>query len=205
MMSEIDKIKRRINKRKVKIDINDEVKDLSSNSKSSNLFKILMGIMTVYALFMSVAIYAKKDENAVALNKVLNTNINFSSFNKSLNKLLNFRIIDNSNEDIHDSVVSSNVTYLSLGDDYYTSEGNLVVALDDGVITYVNGKDESYTIIVEYDCGVRATYDNMSEVNVFVNDRIYSEDILGSYSDKVKIIFIKDSSKISYEEVISII
>lgn len=204
-MSEIDKIKRRINKRKVKVDINNEVKDLSNNGKSSSLFKVLMGIMTVYALFVSVAIYAKKDENAIALNKVLNTNINFTSFNKSLNKLLDFRIIDNSNEYIHDSVVSSNVTYLSLGDDYYTSEGNLVVALYDGVITYVNGKDESYTIIVEYDCGVRATYDNMNEVNVFVNDRIYSEDILGSYTDKVKIIFIKDSSKISYEEVISII
>ena len=204
-MSEIDKIKRRINKRKVKVDINNEVKDLSNNGKSSSLFKVLMGIMTVYALFMSVAIYAKKDENAIALNKVLNTNINFTSFNKSLNKLLDFRIIDNSNEYIHDSVVSSNVTYLSLGDDFYTREGNLVVALYDGVITYVNGKDESYTIIVEYDCGVRATYDNMSEVNVFVNDRIYSEDILGSYTDKVKIIFIKDSSKISYEEVISII
>ena len=203
-MKEIDKIINRINKRK-NIDINNEIKELDRNDKSSNLFKILMGIMTVYVLFMSFAIYAKKDEQASVVNNIFDTNINFTNFNRTLNKLLNLRIVDNVDKDIESSVVSSDVEYLSLGDDYYASEGNLLVAIDDGIVTYVNGKDNNYTVIVEYDCGVRATYNVVNEVNIFVNDRIYKEDILGSFDERVHIIFIKDNAKITYEEVISFI
>ncbi len=203
-MKKIDKIINRINRRKKNVDINAEVKSIGEH-KSNGLYKVLMGIMTVYALFMSFAIYARKDENAVLVNNIFNTDINFTSFNRTLNKLLNVRVIDNVNEDIESSVVSSDVEYLSLGDDYYMSEGNLVVAMDDGVITYVNGKDNIYTVIVEYDSGIRATYNGIIEANVFVNDRIYKEDILGSFNEKVHIIFIKDNAKITYEEVVSII
>ena len=203
-MNEIDKIKKRINKRKEKININSEVRILEEN-KGNKVFKILMGIMAVYALFMSFAIYAKKDENAVVLNNVFNTKVNFSNFNKTLNKLLNLRIVDTNliNEDTE--VVSGDVIYINVGGDYYTSEGNLVVAQDDGVVTYVNGKDENYTIIVEYDSGIRATYNGVYEVNVFVNDRVYKDDIVGSFLEKVEIIYIRNSEKISYEEVIAII
>lgn len=204
MMKEIDKITNRINKRKKRVDINAEIKEFDHN-KSSNLYKVLMGIMTVYTIFMSFAIYARKDENATLINNVFNSDINFSSFNKVLNKLLNVRIIDNVDNDLDSSLVSANVEYFSMGNDYYTSEGNLLVAMDDGVITYVNGKDNNYTIIVEYDCGVRATYNEVNELNIFVNDRIYKEDILGSFDDQVHIIFIRNNNKVTYEEVIAII
>jgi hypothetical protein len=153
---------------------------------------------------MGFAIYAKKDEKATNINSIFNLNFNFTSFNKTLNKLINFRVIDN-NITNSDSVVSANIVYLDIGDDYYTSDGNLIVALDDGIVTYVNGKGDDYTIIVEYDCGVRATFNNVNEVNVYVNDRIYQDDILGSFSEKVKMIFIKDSKKIVYEEVLALI
>ena len=106
---------------------------------------------------------------------------------------------------MHDMVVSSNIRYVSLGDDYFTSDGNIIASLEDGVVTYVNGKDESYTIIVEYDNGIRATYNEVNEVNVFVNDRVYKDDILGSFNEKVQIVFIKDNKKISYEEVLEFI
>lgn len=204
MMKEINKITNRINKRKKRVDINAEIKEFDHN-KSSNLYKVLMGIMTVYTIFMSFAIYARKDENATLINNVFNSDINFSSFNKVLNKLLNVRIIDNVDNDLDSSLVSANVEYFSIGNDYYTSEGNLLVAMDDGVITYVNGKDNNYTIIVEYDCGVRATYNEVNELNIFVNDRIYKEDILGSFDDQVHIIFIRNNNKVTYEEVIAII
>lgn len=204
-MSEIEKIKRRINKRKVKVDINSEIKSLDTNTKSSGLYKVLMGLMTVFALFMSFALYAKKDASATYFNSIFNTNINFASFNKTLNNLINFKIVENGDETLNDMVVSSGITYISVGEDYYTSEGNLAIAMDNGVITYVNGKDDNYTVIVEYDSGIRTTYNEVNEVNVFVNDRVYRDDILGSFDDKVEIIFIKNSEKISYEEVISII
>ena len=204
-MTNIEKIRKRIEKRKRKVDLFQEVKSLENKNKSNNLYKIMMGIMTVFALFMSFAIYAKKDSNGVYINSILNTNFNFTSFNKSLNNLINFKIVEDSNNPIQDMVVSSNVNYINVGDDFYTSEGNLAVSMDNGVITYVNGKDDYYTVIVEYDSGVRATYNGINEVNVYVNDRVYRDDILGSFNVKVEIIFIKNSEKISYEEVISII
>lgn len=204
-MTNIEKIRKRIEKRKRKVDLFQEVKSLENKNKSNNLYKIMMGIMTVFALFMSFAIYAKKDSNGVYINSILNTNFNFTSFNKSLNNLINFKIVEDSNNPIQDMVVSSNVNYINVGDDFYTSEGNLAVSMDNGVITYVNGKDDYYTVIVEYDSGVRATYNGINEVNVYVNDRVYRDDILGSFNEKVEIIFIKNSEKISYEEVISII
>ena len=198
-MRELKKINNRINKRKNKSNFNVKEKEQGS------LYKVVTSIMTVYVLFMSFAIYAKKDENASVFNNIFNTEINFKSFNKTLNKLIDLRVIDNSSEQLHDQVVSSDVVYVGVGGDYYISDGNLVIALDDGVVTYVNGKDDSYTIIVEYDSGFRATYNDVLEVNVFVNDRVYRDDIIGGYSEKVEIIFIKDSEKITYEEVMGII
>ena len=149
---------------------------------------------------MSFAVYAKKDQSATVFNSIFNTKVNFTGFNKTLNKLLNPRIIENVDPIIDDQVVSSDVKYIGIGDDYYTSDGNLVVALSDGVITYVNGKDDTYTIFVEYDNGIRATYTEVSEVNVYVNDRVYMEDILGSFNEKVHIIFIKIA--LSYPSII---
>lgn len=195
-MREFKKIAKRINKRK---------NSSMSKEKSGAIFKVVTSLMTIYVLFMSFAIYAKKDQEATVFNNVFKTDVSFTKFNNMMSKLLNLRIIDNSKEDIHDQVVSSEVSYIHLGDDYYTSEGNVAIALDDGVITYVNGKDENYTVIVEYDNGIRATYNEVKEVNVYVNDRVYKDDILGSYIDKVEIIFIKDSEKISYEEVVKLI
>lgn len=203
-MNEIEKIKNRIKKRKQKVDINYDIKKVESK-KSTTLFKVIMATMSVYALFMSFALYAKKDESATFLNSVFNTEINFKGFNRTLNKLFNLRIIDNVDDEMDDMVVSSDIRYVSLGDDYFTSDGNIIASLEDGVVTYVNGKDESYTIIVEYDNGIRATYNEVNEVNVFVNDRVYKDDILGSFNEKVQIVFIKDNKKISYEEVLEFI
>lgn len=203
-MNEIEKIKQRIKKRKQKVDINYDIKKVESK-KSTTLFKVIMATMSVYALFMSFALYAKKDESATFLNSVFNTEINFKGFNRTLNKLFNLRIIDNVDDEMDDMVVSSDIRYVSLGDDYFTSDGNIIASLEDGVVTYVNGKDESYTIIVEYDNGIRATYNEVNEVNVFVNDRVYKDDILGSFNEKVQIVFIKDNKKISYEEVLEFI
>ena len=201
-MNKIEREKKRIDKRK-KCVIDVEVKALGKNEAGA-LYKGVMTFFTLCALFLSFAIYAKKDENATLFNSVFDTNINFKSFNKGLNSLFNPRVVDVEDE-IKDQVVSSNVSYIYLGDDYYSCEGDLLVAIDDGVVTYVNGKDNDYTLIVEYDSGFRGTYYNVREVNVYVNDRVYSDDILGSFEEKVEMLFVKDGSKISYEEVIGII
>jgi hypothetical protein len=159
--------------------------------------------MTIYALFMGVAIYAKKDTNATYFNSIFKTNINFNEFNERINNLLDLHIISDSIKD-EDLTVSGSVNYIELGDDYYISDGSLATSIDSGIVSYVNGKDDNYTVIINYDNGVMATYYDLVEVNVFNNDRVYMGDILGSYNEKVKIVFIRNDEKITYEDVISI-
>jgi hypothetical protein len=198
-VNEIDKIKKNLSKRKKSL--NNEAKNIN---KKSGFYRVIMTIMTIYALAMSFVIYAKKDENAIILNSIFKTDINFSTFNSKINDFLDLRILNSKDNEVDSLVVSGEVYYIELGNDYYISEGDIVSGLADGVITYINGKDDRYTVIVEYDNGIRATYYDLIEVNVFSGDRIYSNDIIGTYNEKVKIIFIKDNVKLNYEEILEL-
>jgi hypothetical protein len=197
-MNDISKIKKNLIKRK-KSNLKEEALNLS---KRKSLYKGVMVVMTIYALFMGFAIYAKKDTNATYFNSIFKTNINFNEFNERINNLLDLHIISDSIKD-EDLTVSGSVNYIELGDDYYISDGSLATSIDSGIVSYVNGKDDNYTVIINYDNGVMATYYDLVEVNVFNNDRVYMGDILGSYNEKVKIVFIRNDEKITYEDVIS--
>ena len=198
-MNDISKIKKNLIKRK-KSNLKEEALNLS---KRKSLYKGVMVVMTIYALFMGFAIYAKKDTNATYFNSIFKTNINFNAFNERINNLLDLHIVSDSIKD-EDLTVSGSVNYIELGDDYYMSDGSLATSIDSGIVSYVNGKDDNYTVIINYDNGVMATYYDLVEVNVFNNDRVYMGDILGSYNEKVKIVFIRNDEKITYEDVISI-
>ena len=91
-MKELDEIKNRIQNRRgssqeVVIDVEEVEKKYS---KPSKIYKISMFVLVVMAMFLSVAVYAKKDENGKFLEEKLGVNINFASFNKVMNNLLNF-------------------------------------------------------------------------------------------------------------------
>ena len=203
-MENVKKIAKRINKRKMKSSIQGEIFELEQNKKGQRIYKWFMFLLGVYAIFVSFAIYVKKDESATTLNSLFKTDMNFSSFNKAMGKVINFRIVEQSVSSSNEQTVSSTINYINMGNDYYTSDDHLLVALDDGVVTYVNGKDENYTVIVEFDKGYRATFTDISEVNVYVNDRVYKDDILGSFNDEIKILFIRDKNKLTYEEVLAL-
>ena len=188
----------------MKSSIQGEIFELEQNKKGQRIYKWFMFLLGVYAIFVSFAIYVKKDESATTLNSLFKTDMNFSSFNKAMGKVINFRIVEQSVSSSNEQTVSSTINYINMGNDYYTSDDHLLVALDDGVVTYVNGKDENYTVIVEFDKGYRATFTDISEVNVYVNDRVYKDDILGSFNDEIKILFIRDKNKLTYEEVLAL-
>ena len=198
-MNKIAKIRKRINKNREKQSLKKDILELEN--KSHPLYKIAMMLLGIYAIFIAFALYVRNEERATTFNTLFNTNIDFSSFNKAMGKVINLRGVD-SKITSSDQMVSASVSYQSLGDDYYTSDDHLIVAFDDGVVTYVNGKDDNYTVIVEFDRGYRATFNGVMEVNAYVGDRVYQNDIIGSFDDKVQIIFIKNREKVSYEEIL---
>ena len=92
-MEELEKIKNRIqNRRNTSKEVDVEVIELERvYTKPSKFYKISMFTLIIMALFLSVAVYAKKDENGKFLKETFGINVNFVSFNKTINKLINFR------------------------------------------------------------------------------------------------------------------
>ena len=92
--------------------------------------------------------------------------------------------------------------YVQLEDDYYVYEDNRVVALKDGIVSYVEQKDGSYFVVVSYPNNVMSSYFDIINPIVNVNDHILKNSTIGEYENSFKVVFIKDNKKISYEEAI---
>lgn len=205
-MEELEKIKNRIqNRRNSSKDVDVEVVKLEkAYSKPSGFYKISMFTMIIMALFLSIAVYAKKDENGKFLKDTFGININFTSFNETMNKLINFRAVNNIASG-DDSPVSNVPNYVHMGNDIYVNGSSEVKSIDDGVVTYVYSDEIGYLVIVENDSGFRSVYSNLVDVSVKVNDRIYFDSVIGVVEDEVKIIFSKNNEKITYEQVLGLL
>ena len=204
-MDELDKIKNRIqNRRNSSKEVDIDVIEINKvYDNPSKLYKYSMFILIVLALFLSVALYAKKDENGKFLKTNFGVNVNFSSFNKTINKLLDFRVVDSI---LTNDVSVSNVpSYIHMGNDKYVNGGSEVKSVDDGVVTYVYSDENGYLVIVENDSGFRSVYSSLFDINVKVNDRIYFDSVIGVVEESVHIVFSKDNEKITYEQVIELL
>ena len=204
-MSELDEIKNRIHNRKGRSkEVNVDVVEVDKKySKPSKLYKISMCCLILMAMFLSVAIYARKDEEGIILKDKFGININFSTFNKTLNKLLNFRAVNTINSG--DQLVANVPSYIHTGDDLYISGSSEVKSIDDGIVTYIYQDETGYLVIIENDSGFRSVYSSLIDVGVKVNDRIYFDSVIGVVEEQVKIVFSKDNEKITYEQVLELL
>ena len=186
-MSELEIIKKRIESNK--------------ENKKSKLYKLTMTLFIILSLGIGFLIYARIDPNASALNKLLNTNYNFNALNSNIDKFINgmfnFNVFDDDSLE-----VDGDVMYVQLEDDYYVYEDNRVVALKDGIVSYVEQKDGLYFVVVSYPNNVMASYFDIINPIVNVNDHILKKSTIGEYENSFKVVFIKDNKKISYEEAI---
>ena len=204
-MEELEKIKNRIHSRRnYSNEVDVSVMEIEkAYSKPSKLYKLTMFTLILMALFLSVAVYAKKDENGKILNEKFGISINFATFNKTMNKLLDFRAVNSITNS--DYAVSYVPNYIHMGDDIYVNGSSEVKSVDDGIVTYVYSDETGYLVIVENDSGFRSVYSNLVDVSVKVNDRIYFDSVLGSVEEEVKIIFSKENKQITYEQVVELL
>lgn len=204
-MEELEKIKNRIqNRRNSSKEVEVEVVEMERvYSKPSKMYKITMFTLIILALFLSVAVYAKKDENGKFLKDTFGINVNFTTFNKTMNKLIDFRVVDKVSDS--DFAVSNVPNYIHMGEDVYVNGSSEITSIDDGVVTYVYSDEEGYLVIVENDSGFRSIYSNLLDVNVKVNDRVYFDSVIGIVEEEVKIIFSKNNEKLTYEQVLGLL
>ena len=204
-MEELEKIKDRIHSRRNNSNVVDiSVKKIENTySKPSKLYKLVMFTLVLMALFLSVAVYAKKDENGKFLSERFGININFASFNKTMNKLIDFRAVNSViNSDYPVSYIPN---YIHMGDDMYVNGTSEVKSVDDGIVTYIYSDETGYLVIVENDSGFRSVYSNLVDVSVKMNDRVYFDSVIGVVEEEVKIIFSKDNKQITYEQVVELL
>ena len=204
-MEELEKIKNRIqNRRNNSKEVDVEVVEMERlYTKPSKFYKFIMFALVIMALFLSIAVYAKKDENGNFLKDKFGINVNFASFNKTMNKLINFRVFNT--VVTGDATVSNVPNYVHLGEDIYINGGSEITSIDDGVVTYVYSDETGYLVIVENDSGFRSVYSNLVDVSVKINDRVYFDSVIGVVNEEVKIVFSKNNEKITYEQVLGLL
>lgn len=186
-MEKITKIRNRISK-------------TESKNKILNFFSLIMVILSIC---LGIMIYAKKDENGAFLKENFGVSYNFSEFNMKANSIINdlFKF-DLSKNDKNDEQVNNQVTYIELGQNLFSSGSTSIEMMHNGIILGVYKDEYTYSLLVNYENGVLASYSNLLDVNVKQYDELDKGEVIGSYEESFKVLFKKDNKIISYNEAI---
>ncbi len=93
--------------------------------------------------------------------------------------------------------------YTQVEGPYYEATNQQVVAIDDGVVLYLDQQESGYLIIIKQDNEILATYGTMSEVHVQENDRILKGQILGLTQDVVYLDFSLQGVSVSFADALA--
>lgn len=178
-MDEIEKIRKRLSK--------------TEKKSKGKLYTFFMSVFCLMSLTLGFLIYAKHNPNGSVFGINL-ASIN-EKFNKTLGNIFTLNIFSKG-----DKTVDASVKYFSLGDDLYNYDDESIPSLKEGTVTYTSKQDGKYFVLLAYDNGVTASYFNVSELLVKVQDRLKPGDIIGSYEDSFKVIFVRGESKVTYED-----
>lgn len=185
-MNDIEDVKRRIRKRKK------TNKPLNDNH-FKKLYNIMIKSMVVLLVGLSLVTYMKMNPDTNIKEYILNDTA-FKSFTTwASNTFLGFL----PNQSVP---VSSDVMYTHVKEDYYTNNSNEVINFNKGKVIYVGKKDAvgSYvTVLLEND--VEVTYSGMQDVFVDVYDTVEQGMVLGTYEEKIMLLFEYLGKEIDYD------
>ncbi len=100
--------------------------------------------------------------------------------------------------------VSEPISYIAYKDDYFFSDSNRAVSIDDGIVIYCNEQESGKVVMIKQDNGVITTYGALQDVQCQENDRVLKGMVLGTYDEAIFLQFHLNSEKISYEEALSL-
>ena len=170
------------------------------NDKKSKILTILSILMTCISIFLGFMIYAKKDENGAFLKENFGVSYNFKTFNSKVNSIVDNLFDFNLSSKENDKQVSTNVMYIELENNMFSSESSNVEMLNKGMIIGVFKEEYTYSVLVNYDNGVIASYSNLVDVCVKQYDSLDKGDTFGYYEESFKALFKKNDKIITYNE-----
>lgn len=193
-----ESIMNRIKKRKI-----------TTNIKKRNfpIYKFFMSLLTITSICLSFLIYSKNnDKQASLLCSKIGLDIDFSKINSNISSYIDSVVgLDFLDKSFYnkDKEVNNDIKYLPLGNDYYTNDDSSIYCIEDGTVVYIVETDGLYDITIAYDNNVSIVYYSLDEIFVSIMDRVKVDDVIARYSDKFKMILLKNGKKISYEEIYS--
>lgn len=196
-MSEIDEIKKRMERRRGK-------KNTTLTDRHfSRIYNGMIKAMVVLLVGVAVSAYVKISPNGEYIKNYVLNDLHFTE----MTKWVNSQILSWTKKDNDSAAVSSKVAYTNIKDNYYTNKSNEVLNFDKGRVIYTGKQDmlgQYVTVLLENN--VEVTFGQLTDVFVSAYDQVDASTILGTYQDKVMIIFTKDEKEIDYatfEELLS--
>lgn len=182
-------------------------RDTNVKQRNFPTYRFLMSLLTISSICLSVLIYSKHDEDRVSLLcSKIGLDIDFSKVNSNISSYFDSVVgLDFLKKSFYNGSeqVSSEVVYLPLGDDYYTNDDYSIYALCGGVVVYVVEDDNLYDVTIAYDNNISVVYYSLDEIFVSLMDRVEVEDVIAKFSDKFKMVLLKNGKKVNYEELYS--
>ena len=195
-MNEIDEIRKRMYRRKGR---------RQPTLTDHHFLKVYNGMikcMVVLLVGVSICAYVKVSPNGDYIKDYVLNDMKFNEAIKWINhQLLSLKQGENT------ATVSSQVSYTNIKDNYYTNQSNEVLNFSKGRVIYVGKQDmlgQYVTILLENN--VEVTFGQLTDIFVSVYDQVDAATILGTYQDKVMIVFTQGDKEIDYstfEELIS--
>ena len=177
----------------------EEYKNKKSSKKNSVLKNALNKLFTIIIFILLVMIMSNispKFRNFVN-DKVLNSTIDFSVFNKFTNKLTD---VFKMNENIDMPVSNINNVYEKYKDGVKYKNNGDVILKNSGIITFI-GEKEGYgnTVIVQQSNGYYAWYGNINE-NVKLYDYVEKGEVIGTTEEEYYYVLYKDDKVVNIDE-----
>ncbi len=186
-MNDLDDIRKRINKRQGKT---------LTNHHFTILYNAMTKMMVVMLVGLAVLSYVKISPNGTYIQDYI---LNSDYYNMVSSWISQHLFVSD------DMIVSTQVSYTHISDNYYTNSTNEVLNFDNGRVIYVDYQDilGNYVTIL-LDNGIEITYGQMNDVFVSVYDKVEASTILGTYDDNLIIIFTQDGQEIDYSTFIEL-
>lgn len=181
IMSEIDEVKKRIERRKRPLT------DYHFNKLYNGMVRTMVLIAVVIG---SMIVMNNPDiESQVLNNQSIKQFVSFVS--KSVNSFLP-----------EDTEVSEGMTYQKVKGDYYAGDSNQIVAFSKGKVIQVKKDDDllgNYIVVLDTN-DVEITYSHLDNIQVKQFQDIKKDDVLATYNKQFKMTFEHLGHEITYQE-----
>ncbi|MCD7949354.1 MAG: M23 family metallopeptidase [Erysipelotrichaceae bacterium] len=188
-MNDLDEIRKRINKRRGKI---------LTDYHFTKLYNAMTKLMVIMIVGLAVLSYVKISPNGTYIKDYI--------LNSDYYETISLWISEHIFFSVNDMNVSTNISYTHVSDNYYTSSSNEVLNFDNGRVIYVGEQDilGNYVTVLLAN-GVEVTYGQMNDIFVSAYDSVEAATILGTYDDRLIMIFTKGDNEIDYSSFLELL